>query len=1583
MKKQLFFKLCLLLTLLSGFGSYAQLDPFTLDVTATPQTCLGNGTLTFTLTGKTAGSSVAYEVYLLPNTTTPVTVVTTSTVNSLVAGDYLVVATQSLGPLSNTATDTVTITNAIVPLTYTITPRHVHCPGDGRLTINITSGTAVSYEIVSGPVTKPVQPTNVFNNLPIGTYQVKVIDNCGNAVVVTVQLTQVATSVIIDPLVIAPGPLPACNQITVDHFFATIAGNEIFYPLTFEYTVFPPGGGAPIVVTQTVATGNNIDNHILSNLPFYHDQEYTYNLKVTDACGNVFIRNNNTIDQKFDFNAEPKNDSCHKFYFTLSPTVYRAPYTVTFVSAPAGFNPASFNPAFPTHSGATTAYGSDSNPVPLGSYVIKLTDACGHTETHTLDLTDDATASIVSTVSGDTCLGQIGITVTTVAPRGIASVIMTSAPQAYIDAHPPGPPYDVSAFITPDPAFLMENLPMGAYSFHVVDVCGDEYDLNETIQPSAADLQLTDTQRPGCTLGDGSIRLGSNTNVLVSVHITEHPAAYSGPADVSFNINPVDGNFYMNSLPAGVYKFETVDNCGTVRTKTVTVQGYQVVTNDVDVIPNCGSFNISLHYTSNGSNLQSFWLQKYNTVTGTWGHPGTGAAYAEGSLPSNANSVFLSNNTTNINLAYTGEFRIVRVFYVYSNGASTNFRCLEIIDTFTFGGAPTIDGAYSFPCLNNTSEVIIAADGVGPLIYDITTKNGDPFVVNNGTSNLFTGLEPGTYNFRVTDACGNSLNFQLDINALDPLAIQADGFCEGQDSSLSVQNFTFLNYSWYKDGAPGTILGTTNVLNFPAFDAADAGTYHVTITSDNPGSCINQTLDYTIVPNAQPNAGNNNSASMCNTGSAINLESYLSNPHDAGGTWADVNGSGALTGTTFNTAGVVQGTYQFTYTVTSACGVNDVATISIQLKDIPGAPVVPAIGTLCEGASINLTTTAVPGAVYAWTGPNGFTSALQNPVIANATTAHSGNYSLTITVNGCTSATTTIAVQVNAVPVAGNDNSISICNDGASIDLAGYLSAPHDAGGTWQDVNSTGALAGSTFNTAGIADGTYQFKYVVSGCGPDDEAIITVELKNRPGAPVVPAIGTLCEGASINLTTTAVPGAVYAWTGPNGFTSAVQNPVIANATVAHSGNYSLTITVNGCSSPVTTIAVQVNALPVAGNDNSVAVCNDGDMIDLTDYLSTPHDAGGTWQDINGTGALAGSMFNTAGIVQGTYQFKYIVSGCGPDDEAIITVTLKDRPGAPVLAAIAPVCEGTDVQLIATAVPGAVYSWTGPNGFTSAAQSPLLSNAVPGASGNYSLTVTVNGCSSPASVVAVIVNPAPHFTFDGNAAICEGQTSSLSLVPANFNANDASYKWYKDGVLQADATAADIEISEDGMYEAEVEVNGCSTTEQFEVVLNTNAFTVALEAGCIDFNYVISIVNVTDIPGASFEWSGPDGYNSTGESADITNLTGGEYAVKVTNADGCSAVASITVDNTGCFIPRGISPNDDEYNQNFDLTNLDVRELMIFNRYGLKVYEKENYKNEWYGQSDKGDLPTGTYFYVVTLSQGKQVTGWVYLQREVH
>ncbi len=90
------FKLAFLFFLFSQF-SFSQLSNFTLNVTSTPETCLGNGALNFSVTNTVTGSNIDYSIYLLPNVTTPIATITASSLTGLNAGNYRVVATQSLG----------------------------------------------------------------------------------------------------------------------------------------------------------------------------------------------------------------------------------------------------------------------------------------------------------------------------------------------------------------------------------------------------------------------------------------------------------------------------------------------------------------------------------------------------------------------------------------------------------------------------------------------------------------------------------------------------------------------------------------------------------------------------------------------------------------------------------------------------------------------------------------------------------------------------------------------------------------------------------------------------------------------------------------------------------------------------------------------------------------------------------------------------------------------------------------------------------------------------------------------------------------------------------------------------------------------------------------------------------------------------------------------------------------------------------------------------------------------------------------------------------------------------------------------
>ncbi|GGB76722.1 hypothetical protein GCM10007424_15930 [Flavobacterium suaedae] len=1404
------------------FCAYAQLPDFTLTVTPTPQTCFGNGALNFSVSGTNSSASIDYSVYLLPNTTTAITVTTDNVATGLGAGNYLVIATQSLGTESNTSSAEVTIENQVTPLSYTLTPTHVRCGNDGAITVNVNSGNPVSYEIIDGPVTVPLQSDNVFNNLPEGIYVVRAYDDCGEGVVVTIQLVQINTNVILGDVTFPVAELPDCNTISVGNTYAMSSNNEeIFWPLTYEYTVYPPGGGTPTIVTEVLPSGDETvaPTNFIANIPFYHDQEYYYDLEVTDVCGNVFTRENNIVNQHLGFSATSSIENCTFLSFKIAPFIYVGPINVNFISAPAGFNPSDFSASHPTFA-SMAEYASTTASVPEGVYTVEITDACGRSYTDTFDVQqpENQTQVITDAVCGSD-LGSIQIWIQ---GRTIDTVTMISAPAEYTGTLPE----DVSAYVGDQEGFLMDGLPIGTYEFLLVDTCGEEYNEIVELEPttSGGTFDMNVLQRPGCEEGYGSIRLTSEAD-LESMIVTSGPAEFSDtyPVDVSYNIAD-NGNFYMNSFPAGDYTFDAIDACGAIGTKDVTVEGYTITQNDINVIPYCGSFQLSIQHQSNGNYIRSFWVQYYDEATGTWGHPETGEAYTDG-LPTEVNSIYVDPPYDSNPTFYfaVGDYRVIKTFYYLDNGTTTNVLCFNVISEFTFTGGPEITEVYSFPCADGLTEAAVEVDGVPPFSYKITTKDGEPFLIDNAGSNIFSGLESGYYNFQVTDACQNIVNAQFNINATDPLAITATDFCEGEEGTLSVQPLSFLSYEWYSANDPDTVLSNNNILIFTAFDSdTQAGVYYVDIIAENPTSCMNTTLEYEIEPNAMPNAG--------------------------------------------------------------------------------------------------------------------------------------------------------------------NDDSVALCNEGNTIDLTAYLSSPHDAGGTWEDVDASGMLSGNMLDTDGLAEGTYNFRYTVMDvCGViSDEAVITLTFTDTPEVPDADTVAPICEGDDIELGVTTIAGASYQWTGPNNFTSTEESPVITNAAISASGTYSVTATINGCTSQPATVEVIVNTNPNAGDDDTITLCNEGSTVDLTAYLSAPHDAGGTWEDVDSSGMLSGNMLDTNGLAEGTYNFRYTVVGCdNVTDEAVITITLNDTPQAPVPTAVNAVCEGEDIQLSVNNVTGASYQWTGPDNFSSTEQNPFITGVAVSASGTYSVTATVNGCTSQPSTVNVTINPLPDFTIGGDASLCEGQSTMLDINPQNFDINNASLAWYHDGEELVGVNSQTIEVFEIGQYDAVINTNGCETQQSIEVTPKTVDFDIVLDGGCVNFEYILSIDNIEEVTGSTFVWTGPDGYYYVGEEANISDLTPGEYMVTITTADGCSEQDIIIVENTSCEIPRGISPNDDEYNQSFDLSNLDVIDLQIFNRYGLQVYERRNYVNEWHGQSDKGELPAGTYFYVATLSAGKKVTGWVYLQRQVN
>jgi gliding motility-associated-like protein len=124
---------------------------------------------------------------------------------------------------------------------------------------------------------------------------------------------------------------------------------------------------------------------------------------------------------------------------------------------------------------------------------------------------------------------------------------------------------------------------------------------------------------------------------------------------------------------------------------------------------------------------------------------------------------------------------------------------------------------------------------------------------------------------------------------------------------------------------------------------------------------------------------------------------------------------------------------------------------------------------------------------------------------------------------------------------------------------------------------------------------------------------------------------------------------------------------------------------------------------------------------------------------------------------------------------IITATASSTPSS--------VCVGQNINLSvvhsSTATP--TFTWTGPGGFLSNVQNPVLSAATPTMSGTYSLTVG-NGVCPVSKTVSVTVVSYPQFTMaPPSATICQGGTTPLG-VTINGGANPFNFQWTGPGLL---------------------------------------------------------------------------------------------------------------------------------------------------------------------------------------------------------
>jgi gliding motility-associated-like protein len=955
-------------------------------------------------------------------------------------------------------------------------------------------------------------------------------------------------------------------------------------------------------------------------------------------------------------------------------------------------------------------------------------------------------------------------------------------------------------------ASTITNVPAGIYTVQVIDK--NSCAITNTIQV---------TQPTSITLTPSSTPANCTTGGSASV------TASGGTPGYTYTWSPTGGNSSIASnLLAGTYTVSVQDSKLCSRTATVTVAqtGSVSAAFSTPTPTQCltGNSYVFTPSVTTGSHTYSF-------------NPSTGAP-APGSSSTYGPVSFTAPGT------YT-------VIHTITSGICTNTATSVIV----IKPQPTVMATNNGPvCVG--SNLVLTGGGGGTYSW---SGPGFSSAVQNPTITNVTLANGGVYTLTVTlNGCTEVNTTTVVVTTATASASNTGPYCPGTTIQLNTPAAT--SYTW---SGPAAFSSNLQNPTIGSASVAMSGNYTVNIML---GSCTASAVtNVTVHPAPTPTAGNN--GPICD-GQTLNLTS-------GGGASYAWSGPGSFTSGSQNTSIAVaspsnSGTYSVLVTNANTC--TSVATTTVLVNPLP---VVTATnnGPVCVGSSLILT--GGGGGTYAWSGP-GFTSAVQNPTITNVTLANAGVYTLTVTLNGCTSINSTTVVVTTATASANNTGPYCA---GTTI----QLNTPAATSYTWSGPGSFSSnLQNPTIGSASVAmSGNYTVNILLGTCTAS--AVTNVTVHPLP-TPTIGSNSPVCDGQTLNLTSGG--GSSYAWTGPS-FTSSLQNPSIAVASPSNSGTYSVIVTdANSCTSVAST-SVTVNPLPSI-TVNSPTVC-----LNQTINLTATGGTAFAWTGPAGftSSSQNPSIPNASLSANGQYTVMVTsVDGC--TNTAVATVSVFPLP-TPTITSNTP-CVGATLNL--TGGGGATYVWTGPNSFTSTTQNPSISNVSMAANGVYTLIASAGSCSA-STTVSVTINALPNPTIGSNSPVCDGQILNLT------SGGGVTYVWTGPSGFTStnqNPSVAVASASNTGTYTVLVtDANTCTNVASTSVTINPlPSITVNSPTVCMN-----QTINLTANGGTNYLWTGPNSFGSASQNPSIPNAqpnASGQYTVLVTSAAGCTNTAVSTV-----------------------------------------------------------------------------------------
>lgn len=629
-------------------------------------------------------------------------------------------------------------------------------------------------------------------------------------------------------------------------------------------------------------------------------------------------------------------------------------------------------------------------------------------------------------------------------------------------------------------------------------------------------------------------------------------------------------------------------------------------------------------------------------------------------------------------------------------------------------------------------------------------------------------------------------------------------------------------------------------------------------------------------------------------------------------------------------------------------------TLNLNGTDIP---VGQTNNSFC-GASTTNTLCAPPGFTYNWTG-TGVTGQTGQCINTSST----GTYSVTLGIAGTTCSFSPVLYSTfNSVPNPTVTASLTqpVCA------LPAGTATMNISGGTGPYTYSWTPAAPSNSVNTNLPAGTSYTVLVEDDNGCTGTTSFSID--PYPPAPsytldVNPSYSLSCASPSTTITFAPTgTNTSVSWGGPSGTITGTNVVVTTPGTYT----YSAINTVSTCSLTGSIVITSDVVLPSATYSTT---CNTNTVTLTAAPASSTHTA--VWfEPTSPPTALGNPASSTATGV-------FTLTVTDPSNGCVQTyTTLTSLP--PISIATTPTtnvltCLTTSVNANASSGPGDVITWN--NGTSTVTTNPLPITT----NGTYTAIATNSlGCSSQ-SIITVTTNTFANVSIT-SPTIIPCATGSLSLPATTPGFDPYTYSWSPSTPT---FTGSVFTATTPGTYSvvATNAVNGCTTTASQTIVFDniTASFNASVYNGLMPLPVTFTNTSIfgTNPAGTNYSWSFGDGNVLASNDTTVTHVynQNGNFPVILTAQNGfCidTAVAYIKVDLISYFaVPNVFTPNGDGVNDvfTFDALNMGEIHVLIYDRWGLKMFESTATGNvKWDGKNKGGATVTdGTYFYIITAT----------------